>query len=59
MFGVILKATNSFFQKVMIFFRSIYAKKDMKLLPFIFEQPSYISSILCIGYEQNQCSQSF
>ena len=37
MFGAILKATKSFFQKVMIFSRSIYVKKVMKLLAFIFE----------------------
>ena len=41
MFCVILKATNSSFQKGMIFCRSIYVKKVMKLLAFIFEQPSY------------------
>ena len=44
MFGVILKATNSSFQKGMIFCRSIYVKKAMKLLAFIFEQPSYNGS---------------
>ena len=43
MFGVILKATNSSFQKSMTFCRSIYLKKVMKLLAFIFEQPSYTS----------------
>ena len=42
MFGVILKATNSSFQKGMTFCRSIYVKKVMKLLAFIFEQPSYM-----------------
>ena len=47
MFGAFLKATNSSFQKGtiqkgMIFGRSIYVKKVMKLLAFIFEQPSYI-----------------
>ena len=42
MFGTILKTTNSSFQKGMIFCRSIYVKKVMKLLAFIFEQPSYI-----------------
>ena len=42
MFGVILKATNRTFQKGMTFCRSIYVKKVMKLLAFIFEQPSYI-----------------
>ena len=41
MFGAILKATNSSFQKGMTFYRSIYVKKVMKLLAFIFEQPSY------------------
>ena len=41
MFGAILKATNSSFQKGMIFGRSLYVKKVMKLLAFIFEQPSY------------------
>ena len=42
MFGAILKATNSSFQKGMAFCLSIYVKKVMKLLAFIFEQPSYI-----------------
>ena len=41
MFGAILMATNSSFQKGMIFCLSIYVKKVMKLLAFIFEQPSY------------------
>ena len=45
MFGAILKATNSSFKKGMPFCRSIYVKKDMKLLAFIFEQPSYFSLI--------------
>ena len=40
MFGAFLKATNSSFQKGMIFFRSIYVKKVIKLLALIFEQPS-------------------
>ena len=31
MFGAILKATNISFQKGMTFYRSIYAKKVMKL----------------------------
>ena len=43
MFGVILKATKSYFQKVITFCYSIYVKKAMKLLAFIFEQPSYIN----------------
>ena len=42
MFGAILKATNSSFQKGMTFYRSLYVKKVMKLLAFIFEQSSYI-----------------
>ena len=42
MFGAILKATNSSFQKGMTFCRSVYVKKVIKLLAFIFEQPSYI-----------------
>ena len=41
MFGAILKATNSSFQKGTTFCRSIYVKKVMKPLAFIFEQPSY------------------
>ena len=41
MIGTIFRATNSSFQKVMAFCRSIYMKKVMKLLAFIFEQPSY------------------
>ena len=41
MFGASLKATNSSFQKGMTICRSIYVKKVMKLLAFIFEQPSY------------------
>ena len=44
MFGAILKATNSSFQKGMTCCRSIHVKKVMKLLAFIFEQPSYIMS---------------
>ena len=40
MFGAILKVTNSSFQKGIIFGRSIYVKKVMMLLVFIFEQPS-------------------
>ena len=41
-YGAILKATNSSFQKGMTFCRSINVKKVMKLLAFIFEQPSYV-----------------
>ena len=43
MFGAILKPTNSSFQKGMTFCRSIYVKKIIKLLAFIFEHPSYMS----------------
>ena len=43
MFGAILKATNSSFQKGMIFCYSIYVKKVIKLLAFIFERSSYIT----------------
>ena len=42
MFGSILKATNSYFLKGMTICRSVYVKKVMKLLAFIFEQPSYL-----------------
>ena len=42
MFGAILTATSSSFQKGMTFCRSTYVKKVMKLLAFIFEQPSYL-----------------
>ena len=42
MFGAILKGTNSSFQKGITFCRSIYVKKVMKVLAFIFEQPSYV-----------------
>ena len=41
MFGAILKATNISIQKGMTFCRSIYVERVMKLLEFIFEQPSY------------------
>ena len=41
MFGAILKVTKSSFLKDMTFCRKIYMKKVMKLLAFIFEQPSY------------------
>ena len=46
MFGAISKSTNSSFQKGMAFCRSIYVKKVMKLLAFIFEQPSYYCKCL-------------
>ena len=40
MFGAILKATNSSFQKGMAFCPSRYVENVMKLLAFIFEQSS-------------------
>ena len=49
MFGAILKATNSSFQKGMTFCRSIHVKKVMKLLAFIFDQSSYLE-----GYTDRQ-----
>ena len=57
MVGAILKATNSSFQKGMTFCRSIYMKKVMKLLSFIFEQPSYKLSISLLN-AQGYRSQS-
>ena len=42
MFGAILKETNSSFQEGITFCLSIYVRKVMKLLAFIFEQPSYL-----------------
>ena len=54
MFGTILKATNSSFKKGMTYCRSIYVTKVLKLLAFIFEQPSYntfqISNIKGAGW---------
>ena len=37
-----LKASNSSFQKRMTFCRSVYVKKVMKLVAFIFEHPLYL-----------------
>ena len=45
MFGAILKVTNSSFQKGITFCRSVYVKKVMRLLAFIFEQPSYVQTV--------------
>ena len=41
MFGIVLKTTNSSFQKGMTFCLSTYIRKVIKLLAFIFEHPSY------------------
>ena len=60
MFGAILMATNSSFQKGLTFCCSIYVKKVMKLIAFIFEQPSYISSndrVLEAGYQTRLFSE--
>ena len=43
MFGAIVKATHSSFQKGKLFCLSIYMKKVIALLAFIFEKPSYCS----------------
>ena len=54
MFGAILMATNSSFLKGMTFCRSIYVKKVMKLLAFIFEQPHIILKCVrrsCTSYK--------
>ena len=56
MFGAILKSTNSSFPKCITFCRSIYAKKVMKLLAFIFEQPSYYLKTYIRG--SNLCSST-
>ena len=45
MYCAILKATNGSSQKGMTFCRSIYKKKIMKLLAFIFEQPSNLCDL--------------
>ena len=49
MFSAILKTINSSFQKGMTFCRSIYVKKVMKLLAFIFEQSSYVMLYITIS----------
>ena len=49
MFGAILKARNSSFQKGMTFCPCIYVTKVMNLLAFIFEQPSYLTMHSAIG----------
>ena len=50
MFGVILQVRKSSFHKGMSFCRSIYVRKVMKLLAFIFEQPR---SNTCLDYLKN------
>ena len=47
MLGAILRTTNSSLQKGITFCRSIYVKTIMKLLAFIFEQPSYM--VCCVN----------
>ena len=51
MFGAILKATNSTFQKSMTFCRIIYVKKVMKLLAFIFEQSACLLHVIIELFE--------
>ena len=58
MFGAILKATNSSYQKGMTFCRSIYVKKVIELLAFIFEQPSYYNLFLRVDHSRYCCSFS-
>ena len=58
MFGAILKATNSSFQKGMTFCRSIYVKKVIELLAFIFKQPSY-SKLFLFFFLLNQSIERF
>ena len=53
MFDVILKATNSSFQRGLLFCLSIYMKKFMKLLAFIFEESSYIPVVLHLPCRKN------
>ena len=50
MYGAILKATKSSFQRGMTFCISLYMKKVMKLLAFIFEQPSYTKGWHCVSH---------
>ena len=59
MFGAILKATNCSFQKGITICRSIYVKKVMKLLAFIFEQPSYKGSSESILVKMPHCWKSY
>ena len=60
MFGAILKATNSSFKKGITFCRSIYVKKVMKLLAFIFEQPSNVALVFLSSFFLTTCpSESF
>ena len=56
MFEAILKATNRSFQKGIIFCRSIYVKKVMKLLAFIFEQPLYEHHPGCLFNDYSKLS---
>ena len=61
MFGTILKATHSSFRKGITFCRSIYVKKVMKLLAFIFEQSSYfwiIQFIISYHFEKEKSEKN-
>ena len=57
MLGAILNATNSSFQKGITFCPSIYVKKVMKLLAFIFEQPSYANFGLLLNIMSQICEK--
>ena len=53
------KGENSSFQKGMTFCRSIYMKKVMKLLAFIFEQPSYLTGVIMCDLTGPLCENVF
>ena len=57
MFGAILKGKHNSFQKGMPFYRSTYMKKVMKLLAFIFEQPSYNGAVVVESIRLFLCKQ--
>ena len=42
MFGACLRTTKSSSKKRITFCRSIYIQKDIKMVAFIFENPSYL-----------------
>ena len=56
MFGAILKATNSSFQKGMTFCRSIHVKKVMKLLAFTLNSPRNLCGQRWVLYKRNMVS---
>ena len=60
MFGTILKATFRSFKKGVTYCRSILVTKVMKLLAFIFEQPSYLITcfLTAVRHEVNNLESS-